>query len=320
MWKAVLAPVMPCVAAPTPPAPRRRRQAQGPCDPHGPAASSSRFQQSLGEQPAGTSRLGRPPWPRGGRKPRVLPVLCPVAWARSGPQHPLPRTRPDPTARIPRNKAPEVMSNTAPQTPPSDSDPEGRGRPGGPWESLGLQAAPPRVTAGTLQRVPPAAFSAKSDPPQLCCGTTVTGECRGGTLGGGARTTLKPSCPRGGRTCPAHRKPVPESPAAGAGRAAGLLPVGAGRLEPVLVGHDDLVAELDARVGPLLAGFSRGLVLTLLLHFFHLHYPKHLPRVEDLGTTAGRAGGHPPRNPGTPRLASRSDYIPLEKRGLFTAQ
>lgn len=78
-----------------------------------------------------------------------------------------------------------------------------------------------------------------------------------------------------------------------------LLPVGVGCLEPILIGHDDLVAELAARVGLLLTRSPSRLVLTVLLRFFYLHYSEHLPSVKHLGGTAGGAGKIPPA-PGPP--------------------
>lgn len=51
--------------------------------------------------------------------------------------------------------------------------------------------------------------------------------------------------------------------------------------DAVLTGHNDLVAQLAPRIWLLSLSLPGGLVLSLL-HLLHLHYPKHLPSIENL--------------------------------------
>lgn len=68
-----------------------------------------------------------------------------------------------------------------------------------------------------------------------------------------------------------------------------ILPVGVISPDAILIGHNDLVAQLAPRVRLLSLSLPGGLVLSLL-HLLHLHYPKHLPGIENLGPERSGSG------------------------------
>lgn len=98
-----------------------------------------------------------------------------------------------------------------------------------------------------------------------------------------------------------------------------LACMGSAALQPVPVGHDDLVAEL---AGPRLARFLGRPVLTLLLFgFLHLHDPEHLPSVENLGARGSgvlarcsvlpRSFATPLGSTGAPRTGPLTVQLPI---------
>lgn len=78
-----------------------------------------------------------------------------------------------------------------------------------------------------------------------------------------------------------------------------ILPVGVVSPDAALTGHNDLVAQFAPRIGLLPLSLPGSLVLSLL-YLLHLHYPKHLPGIENLGPEHNESGvwiGNPTPEP-----------------------